>query len=40
MFHKTHYEVFDSTGKIHLGEADLEGNLDVTKKDKSKKAII
>lgn len=40
MLHKTHYEVFDNAGKIHLGEADLEGNLDCTKKDKSKKAIV
>lgn len=38
-FHKTHYEVFDSNGKNHLGEADLDGNLDKSKKDKSKKAI-
>lgn len=39
-FHKTHYEVFDSDGKNHLGEADLNGNLDRTKKDKRKKAIF
>lgn len=40
MLHKTHYEVFDKTGKKHLGEADLEGELDTSKKDTSKKAII
>lgn len=39
-FHQTHYEVFDSNGKRHLGEADLDGNLDKSKKDKSKKAIF
>ena len=38
--HKTHYEVFDSNGKNHLGEADLDGNLDSSKKDKSKRAIF
>lgn len=35
MFHKTHYEVFDHTGK-HLGEAGMDGMLDTTKKDKNK----
>lgn len=35
MLHKTHYEVFDHTGK-HLGEADMNGVLDTTKKDKNK----
>lgn len=39
-FHKTHYEVFDSNGKKHLGEADLDGNIDKSKKDKNKKAIF
>lgn len=39
MLHKNHYEVFDSTGKKHLGEADMEGFLDVMKKDSSKKSI-
>ena len=33
--HKNHYEVFDSTGN-HLGEANLEGELDTSKKDKNK----
>ena len=33
--HKNHYEVFSST-KRHLGEADLDGNLDVSKADSSK----
>lgn len=37
-FHQTHYEVFDGNGKNHLGEADLEGNLDRNKRDKNKKA--
>lgn len=36
MLHKTHYEVFDATGKTHLGEADLNGLLDVSKKDNKK----
>ena len=40
MLHKTHYEVFDSTGKIHLGEADLCGNLDATKQDTRKQPIL
>ena len=40
MFHKTHYEVFDSTGKKHLGEADMDGNLDEDKSDTSKSAIL
>jgi len=35
-FHKNHFEVFDSTGKNHLGIADLEGNIDETKKDISR----
>ena len=26
-FHKTHYEVFNENGDIHLGEADMDGNL-------------
>ena len=37
--HKNHYEVFDNTG-IHLGEANLEGELDTTKKDKNKTITI
>lgn len=40
MLHQTHYEVFDGTGKIHLGEADLDGRLNVNKKDASKRPII
>lgn len=40
MFHKTHYEVFDPLGKIHLGEADREGSLDKKKRDKEKKPIV
>ena len=40
MLHKTHYEVFNSTGKKHLGEADMDGNLDENKKDTSKSAIL
>ena len=35
MFHKTHYEVFDHTGK-HLGEANLDGVLDTKQKDNNK----
>ncbi len=35
MLHKTHYEVFDNTGK-HLGEADMEGEIDFTLCDKNK----
>lgn len=36
MLHKIHYEVFDQTGRVHLGEADLDGRLDPSKKDKKK----
>ena len=35
--HKSHYEVFDTTGRSHLGEADLAGNLDQSKKDPQKR---
>ena len=35
-FHKSHYEVFNSIGD-HLGEANIDGQLDPTKKDKNKK---
>lgn len=35
--HKNHYEVFDSTGRNHLGEADLAGNIDETKRDNNKR---
>ena len=38
-FHKTHFEVFDST-KIHLGEGDLLGNLDRGKSDSRKNGKI
>lgn len=40
MLHKAHYEVFDKTGKKHLGEADLEGNLDTEKADKNKQLEV
>lgn len=33
--HKNHYEVFDANGK-HIGEADMNGNINTTKKDKNK----
>lgn len=39
-FHKTHYEVFDASGNHHLGEADLDGNLDKKKKDRNKRIDI
>lgn len=39
-FHKTHYEVFDSLGKKHLGEASLDGILDKGKADKNKHPIL
>ena len=35
-FHKTHYEIFDSSGKKHLGEANLDGIIDKKKADKGK----
>jgi len=38
-FHKAHYEIFDSTGKQHIGEADLEGKLDISQCDNTKKPI-
>jgi hypothetical protein len=31
-----HLEVFNSTGKQHLGEADLQGNIDRSKRDTQK----
>jgi len=34
-FHKTHYEVFNSVGK-HIGEANLDGFIDESKKDNTK----
>ena len=39
-FHKTHYEVFDSLGKKHLGEANLNGIIDKKKADKDKHPIL
>lgn len=39
-FHKgkaSHLEVFDNTGKNHLGESDLEGNIDFSKSDPDKR---
>lgn len=39
-FHKTHYEVFDSFGKKHLGEASLDGIIDKGKADKGKHSIL
>lgn len=35
MFHKTHYEVFDKNRK-HIGEANLNGEIDFTKKVKGR----
>lgn len=35
-FHKTHYEVFDSVGKRHIGEANLDGVINKEKADKRK----
>lgn len=32
-----HYEVFDSTGKRHLGEAGIDGILDASKADRTKR---
>lgn len=37
--HKTHYEVFDSHGKKHIGEATIDGELDQRKKDSRKRPI-
>ena len=37
--HRNHYEIFNSQ-KEHLGEADLEGNLDTSKKDSFKNGKI
>lgn len=39
MLHKNHYEVFDHTGN-HLGEADLNGILDTTQKDTTKRISL
>lgn len=41
-FHKgasEHYEVYDAQGK-HIGEADMDGNINTKKKDKHKKITI
>lgn len=35
-----HLEVFERTGKRHLGESDLDGNLDREKSDTNKKPIL
>lgn len=40
MLHKTHYEVFDSTGKKHIGEANLDGVIDYNKKDSKKRINV
>ncbi|MBQ3619558.1 MAG: hypothetical protein II939_15545 [Bacteroidales bacterium] len=39
-FHKDHYEVFDKTGKNHLGEADLSGKMRPNTVDKNKHITI
>lgn len=40
-FHRDHFEVFDNTGKKHIGEASITtGMIDKTKADKGKKAIL
>jgi len=38
-FHKNHYEIFDNTGKQHIGEATLQGELDTSKRDNTKKSL-
>ena len=38
-FHKTHYEVFDSTGKQHIGEANLQGRIDTSKRNSVKRPL-
>lgn len=38
--HKNHYEVFDKTGKRHLGEANEQGWLNKGKADPKKKPIV
>lgn len=38
-FHKTHYEVFDKTGKKHIGEANLDGKIDFSRADSKKQPI-
>ena len=39
-FHKNHFEVFDNTGKQHVGEANLQGQLDTSKRDGKKTLYI
>lgn len=41
-FHKSnpHYEVFDSTGKIHIGEASIDGKIDTSTKDNTKEINV
>lgn len=36
-YHGTHYEVFNQEGNQHIGEADLEGNIDTSKASPDKK---
>lgn len=38
--HRTHYEVFDSLGKKHLGEANLDGVINKNKADQNKRPIL
>lgn len=38
-FHRTHYEVFNNIGE-HIGEADLNGNINFKKKEKKKKLYL
>ena len=38
--HKTHFEVFESQGKKHLGEATIDGVLDRSKEDCKKRPIV
>lgn len=37
---KVHYEVFDSTGNVYIGEANAEGNLSPNISGKSRKLIL
>lgn len=39
LLHKNHYEVFDSTGKKHIGEANMNGELIPESADKNKKLL-
>lgn len=38
--HKTHFEVFELQGKKHIGEATIDGELDRSKKDSTKRPIV